>query len=62
LEKKKRWFTARDSAKFHTMNPWSIGNEAHESLHMKIYWEMDFAHKEEKEEEEEEEEPPQAFQ
>jgi hypothetical protein len=44
------------------MNPWSIGNEAHESLHMKIYWEMDFAHKEEKEEEEEEEEPPQAFQ
>jgi hypothetical protein len=29
---------------------------------MKIYWEMDFAHKEEKEEEEEEEEPPQAFQ
>jgi hypothetical protein len=29
-------------------------------LHMKICWEMDFAHKEE--EEEEEEDPPQAFQ
>jgi hypothetical protein len=29
------------------MNPWSIENEAHESLHMKICWEMDFAHKEE---------------
>jgi hypothetical protein len=29
-------------------------------LHMKICWEMDFAHEEE--EEEEEEDPPQAFQ